>query len=143
MTLQSTTQSTTMQSPQQIAPTSSAPADRRARASSWGLALALTALLGAVASMAFVGVTVVPMETASGYYLTDTPVGYQRAVLAAFASLLVWTVLGLLAIVLGIIGLVGRRGSTRAVWAIVLAIIAPGLAVLVLSGAMGLGAALL
>ena len=32
--------------------------------------------------------TVVPMETASGYYLTDTPAPYQAAVFTAFGTLL-------------------------------------------------------
>lgn len=111
-----------------------------ARASSWSLALSLVAVLGSVAAMAGVGLTVVPMETASGYYLTDTPVAYQWAVLAAFGSLLLWTVLGLAAIVLGIVGLTRRSGQVRAIVAIGLAAIAPVLAVLTLMGSMALGA---
>lgn len=109
------------------------------RASSWALALALAAALGAAAAMAWVGATVVPAETASGYYFSDTPVAYQRAVFAAFGSLLLWTVLGLTSIVLGIVGLTRRRGQVRAVVSIVLAVIAPVLAVLTLMGSMFIG----
>lgn len=109
------------------------------RTSSWSLALSLIATLGAVAAMVGVGLTVMPMETASGYYLTDTPVAYQGAVLAAFGSLLLWTVLGLAAIVLGIVALTRRSGQVRAIVAIGLAVIAPALAVLALTGSMALG----
>lgn len=108
-------------------------------ASSWSLALSLVALLGAVAAMAGVGLTVIPLETASGYYLTDTPVAYQWAVLAAFGSLLLWTVLGLAAIVLGIVGMTRGAGQVRAIVAIGLAVIAPVLAVLTLMGSMAIG----
>ena len=118
---------------------SPSPSASSTRASSWSLALSLVALLGAVAAMAGVGLTVIPLETASGYYLTDTPVAYQRAVLAAFGSLLLWTVLGLAAIVLGIVGMTRGAGQVRAIVAIGLAVIAPVLAVLTLMGSMAIG----
>lgn len=108
----------------------------RAVASSWGFALALIALLGSIATMAFVGLTVVPMETASGYHLSDTPAWYQTAVLGAFGSLLLWTVMGTAAIVLGIVGLVGNRGTIRGVLAIVLSVVAPLLVPVVLGTTM-------
>ncbi|MGP9842871.1 hypothetical protein [Brachybacterium sp. 107] len=119
---------------------SPSPSPSSTRASSWSLALSLVALLGAVAAMAGVGLTVIPLETASGYYLTDTPVAYQWAVLAAFGSLLLWTVLGLMAIVLGIVGMTRGAGQVRAIVAIGVAVIAPVLAVLTLMGSMAIGA---
>lgn len=110
------------------------------RASSWALTLALVATLGAAAAMAWVGVTVLPMEAASGYYLTDTPVAYQGTVVAAFGSLLLWTLLGVASIVLGIVSLTRRRrGQVRAVVAIVLAVLAPALALLTLLVPLALG----
>lgn len=120
------------------APSDAPSPERRGRAvaSSWGFALALIALLGSIATMAFVGLTVVPMETASGYHLSDTPAWYQTAVLGAFGSLLLWTVMGTAAIVLGIVGLVGNRGTIRGVLAIVLSVVAPLLVPVVLSTTM-------
>ena len=115
---------------------SAAPSRPRAAASTWALVLALVALLGSVAAMAFVGLTVVPMETASGYYLTDTPAPYQAAVFTAFGTLLLWSALGIAALVLGIVALVARRGTARAIAAIALATAAPVLLPLVLLGAM-------
>ena len=76
------------------------------------------------------------METASGYYLTDTPAPYQAAVFTAFGTLLLWSALGIAALVLGIVALVARRGTARAIAAIALATAAPVLLPLVLLGAM-------
>ena len=115
----------------------------RARAASWGFGLSLLALLGGVVAMGAVGATLAPMEAASGYYFGDTPAEYRWAVLAAFASLLLWSAAGIAGLVLGLVGLRGGRGRTRAVWAIVLAVLAPVLSVAVLVGAMTVGAALL
>ncbi|ATG55516.1 hypothetical protein CFK41_12585 [Brachybacterium ginsengisoli] len=89
--------------------------------------------------MAYVGLTVVPMESASGYYLTDTPAWYQASVLVAFGSLLLWTSAGIAAVVSGIVALVRGRGAVRAAVAIGVATIAPVLTVPVLLGAMTLG----
>ena len=62
----------------------------------------------------------------------------QAAVLAAFGSLLLWTLAGLAAIVLGILALLRRSGIARSVVAIVLAVLAPSLTTAVLLGTMAL-----
>lgn len=116
---------------------------RPGRTSSWALGLALLAAIGGIAAMGAVGATVVPMEAASGYYLTDTPGWYQAAVVAGFGSLVPWSLAGLAAIVLGVIGLRSGGGRTRAITALVLAASAPFLALAALLGGMGVGAALL
>ena len=117
--------------------------ERSARASSWALWLALLALIGGTAVMGAVGATVPPMEAVSGYYFSDTPLWYQVAVLAGFGSLLVWSAAGLSGIVLAVLGLRAGAGRTRAIIAIVLAVIAPVLTLTALIGALGVGAALL
>ncbi|MDN5601582.1 MAG: hypothetical protein ACTHV2_10565 [Brachybacterium sp.] len=117
--------------------------DPSARASSWALALALLALIGGAAVMGAVGATVPTMEAESGYYFSDTPGWYQGAVLAGFGSLLVWSVAGIAAIVLAVLGLRAGGGRARAITAIVLAVLAPALSLAVLLAAMGAGVALL
>ena len=122
-----------------------APGDRpgRDRAASWSLVLSLVALLGGVVAMAGVGLSIVPMEAQHGRLLTDTPAWYQWAVLGAFGSLVLWTLAGIVGIVLAVIGLAAGQGRARLIIAIVLAVLAPFLALGVLMGALGAGTALL
>ena len=112
------------------------------RASSWALALSLLALLGAAVAMAGVGLSVMPMQSAHGRLLTDTPQWYQWTVLGAFASLLLWTIAGIAGIVLAVVGLSAGQGRARAIVALVLAVLAPLLALAVLMGSLGAGTAL-
>lgn len=123
----------------------SSPGERtgRGRSASWALALSLVALLGAVLAMGGAGLSIPPMEAAHGRLLTDTPAWYQWTVLGAFASLVLWTVAGITGIVLAVIGLSTGRGRARSIVAIVLAVLAPFLALAVLMGALGAGTALL
>ncbi|MGP9611780.1 hypothetical protein ACT3SQ_01990 [Brachybacterium sp. AOP42-C2-15] len=123
-------------------PSSDAP-EKSARASSWALGLSLLALIGGIVAMGAVGASVAPMEAASGYYFTDTPLWYQVAVLVGFASLLIWTVAGLAGVVLAVLGLRAGSGRARAISAIVLAVLAPVLTLAVLLAAMGAGIVLL
>lgn len=122
-----------------------APGDRpgRGRAATWSLVLSLVALLGAVVAMAGVGLSIVPMEAEHGRLLTDTPAWYQWTVLGAFGSLVLWALVGLVGIVLAVIGLAAGQGRARPIIAIVLAVLAPFLALAVLMGALGAGTALL
>lgn len=113
--------------------------ERSVRASSWALGLSLLALIGGLAAMSAVGFSVAPMEAASGYYFSDTPLWYQVAVLVGFASLLIWTVAGLAGIVLAVLGLRAGRGRARAISAIVLAVLAPVFILAVLLAALGAG----
>lgn len=124
------------------APLADAPAPST-RASSWALALALLALIGGATVMGAVGASVAPMEAESGYYFSDTPGWYQGAVLAGLGSLLVWSVAGIAAIVLAVLGLRASGGRARAITAISLAVLAPALSLAVLLAAMGAGVALL
>lgn len=117
--------------------------EKSARASSWALGFSLLALIGGIVAMVAIGVSVAPMEAASGYYFSDTPLWYQVAVLAGFGSLLIWTVAGLAGIALAVLGLRAGRGRARAICAIVLALLAPVLTLVVLLAAMGTGIALL
>ena len=121
-----------------------APAERpsRSRAASWAFALSLIAALGAILAMAGVGVSMIPMETAHGRLLTDTPAWYQWTVLGAFGSLVLWTLAGLAGIVLGVIGLRAEKGQGRSILAIVLAVAAPSLALAARMGGLGAGTAL-
>lgn len=130
--------------PVHTAPATMAPVPgRSARAASWALGFSLLALVGGIATMAAVGASMVPMETASGYYLTDTPAWYQVAVLAAFGSLLLWTVAGLAGIVLAVLGLRAGTGRARSIFAIVLAVLAPFLTLSALMVTLGAGVATL
>lgn len=116
---------------------------RRHRAVSWALGLALLTLLGSLAVMTGVGLTIAPMEAEHGRLLTDTPAWYQWAVLGAFGSLLLWTVSGIVSIVLAVIGLGAGQEKVQAIIAIVLAVIAPFLALGALMAALVAGTALI
>lgn len=102
------------------------------------LALAVAALLGACLAALVIGGTVAPMEAAHGRVLGDTPSWYRSLVIGLTGSLLLWTLLGIAAIVLGVSDLArsadrsgagrGGRGRAAAITAIALAVIAPGVA---------------
>lgn len=116
---------------------------RRHRAVPWALGLALLALIGSLVAMTGVGLTIAPMEAEHGRLLADTPAWYQWAVLGAFGSLLLWTVSGIVSIVLAVIGLGAGQGKVQAIIAIALAVTAPVLALGALIGALLAGTALI
>ncbi|MFC7463362.1 hypothetical protein [Brachybacterium sp. GCM10030252] len=98
--------------------------------SRWGLTalvLGLLALVGGVACAGYVGVTLVPAELEAGGMFGDTAPGYQRGVIAAGLSLLLWAGIGIVALATGSLALVRRerRGRGMAVGGMIAALVAP------------------
>ena len=124
-------------------PVTSAPAATQPRARSWSLPLGITALLGATLVSLVIGAAIVPMEAAHGRLFTDTPAGYQLLVYALGATMILWTVLGLAALITGVLSLMRHGANGRAIGGIALAVLSPFAAVAALIGAMLGGAMLL
>lgn len=113
------------------------------RTPSRSLVFAIIALVGAVLACGILGASAVPMEANHGRNLTDTPADYQLFATALLASMLVWSVLGLIAIVFGIVDAVRHGARRNVIAAVIIAVLAPEIALVVLLGAMAASAALL
>lgn len=100
------------------------------------LVLSLLALVGSVAAMAYIGLTVIPVEAGSGYYFSDTPGAYQVTVVIAAASMILWTLLGIAGIICAIVALVRRARPAAPVLALCVGVLAPLLSIGVLEATM-------
>jgi hypothetical protein len=107
----------------------------------WSLGLAIVALLGGLAAVAAIGFTVPAMEAQYGRFLGSTPGGFQTIVLTLTTSMLLWTALGLLAIIFSFISFFRPERAPSAIWGLVIAVIAPILCVAALMATLVMTAA--
>ena len=101
---------------------------RPARPRTWGRLsrpLGLLSLIAGLVAAASVGLTIVPAELEAGRYLTDTHAGYQVSVLLALTVLLLTSLVGVAALVTGIVSLVRRERKSPAIIGIASAALAP------------------
>lgn len=100
------------------------------------------ALIGSVLAALVAGLTLGPMEARHGRHLGDTPGSCQALLLALGAALLLCLVLGVIALVLGVLSLSRRGRSGAAITGILCGVLAPVAALGALIGALALGALL-
>lgn len=104
---------------------SSGPRAGSARLGTIALALAIIgAGLSLIASV-FLGMTVGPMEAASGYHFSDTPSWYRNVAIGIFSLQALCTALGIAGLIMGIVATVSGRGRTQGIVATAIALLAP------------------